>query len=451
LRLFVESDRSHLRSTQAKYDVIVLSFVSSFHPVRSGAYTLAEDYRYTVESFRDVMRRLKPGGLFIATRWLQDPPSEDLRLLALAATSLESEGADPSDQIVAFRGFNTATVLLKNGAFTADELSSLRNFLASRAFDLSYAPGVKAAETNRYNLLPRSEYYETYVKLLESSPRSQFYAAYGYDVHPPTDDKPFFAHYFKWTQAPQILAELGTAWLPFGGAGYFVILVLLVLAILFAGVLIILPVEMRRRTSKDPLSPLPLRQLLYFGLLGMAFLFVEVPLLQGFILYLGQPAYAVAFVLFSLLLFSGIGSRFSPHISLRPALAAIAVLLIVLPLALPRLFDLTLGLPLLVRFGLTALTLSPLGFLMGVPFPRGIQLMQSARAASARSPALQGSIPWVWAVNGASSVVASILAALLALTFGFSWVLRLGAAFYALAALTAWKWADRPPPSPRAP
>jgi len=451
LQLFVESERSYLRRARATYDVIVLSLVSSFHPVRSGAYTLSEDYRYTVESFRDALAHLTPGGLFIATRWLQDPPSEDLRLFALAVTALENDGADPAAQIFAFRGFNTATILLKNGAFSAQELSSLRIFLADRAFDLSYAPDVAAGETNRYNILPQSEYYQTYVKLLKSNPRAEFYAAYAYDVHPPTDDRPFFAHYFKWTQTPQILAELGTAWLPFGGAGYFLILALLIMAILFAGVLIILPVAVRKRPLQDSRSRSPVRQLIYFGLLGLAFMFVELPLLQGFILYLGQPAYAVAFVLCSLLLFSGIGSRYSPHIPLRLALPTLAVLIVALPPALRRLFDVTLGLPLPLRFGVTALALAPVGFLMGVPFPSAIRLTESEQPASHYSQPLEGSIPWVWAVNGAASVVSSILAALLALTFGFSWVLRLGAACYGLAALTAWRWADRPRPVPRFP
>jgi len=429
--------------------VIVLFLVSSFHPVRSGAYTLSEDYRYTVESFRDALAHLTPGGLFIATRWLQDPPSEDLRLFALAVTALESDGADPAAQLFAFRGFNTATMLVKNGPFTADELSSLRIFLADRAFDLSYAPDVTAGETNRYNILPQSEYYQTYLRLLQSEPRAEFYSAYAYDVQPPTDDRPFFAHYFKWRQTPQILAELGTAWLPFGGAGYFVILALLAIAILLSGVLIILPVTVRRRGPQASRFRFPVRQLTYFALLGLAFMFVELPLLQGFILYLGQPAYAVAFVLGSLLLFSGIGSRYSPHIPLRPALATLAVLIVALPPALRQLFDATLGLPLLLRFGITALALSPVGFLMGVPFPSGIRLTESEQPASDDSQNLEGSIPWVWAVNGAASVVASILAALLALTFGFSLVLRIGAACYGLAAVTAWTWADQPHPVPR--
>jgi hypothetical protein len=66
---------------------------------------------------------------------------------------------------------------------------------------------------------------------------------------------------------------------------------------------------------------------------------------------------------------------------------------------------------------------------MGIPFPAGIQWIQSFSADE------HPQIPWAWATNGATSVIASVLAALLALTFGFNWVLRLGAFFYAGALL----------------
>jgi hypothetical protein len=347
--------------------------------------------------------------------------------------------------MVAFRGFNTATVLLKNGAFTPDELSAIRTFLAERAFDLTYAPDVQPEETNRYNILPESKYYQTYTTLLHAKPRETFYDDYDYDVRPPTDDHPFFGHYFKWAQTSQVLAEFGKAWQPFGGAGYFVVVALLLLAILLAVALILLPVAIWKRANRNAASPFPLRNLLYFGLLGFAFLFVEIPLLQRFILYLGYPAYAVTVVLFSLLFFSGWGSRWSDRIPLRLSLATLVVLILIAPLLLPRFFAWTLGLPLTIRLGLTALVLSPLGLLMGVPFPAGIRLMKRVQARGVvlsdqstdpEDEAQGGSIPWIWAVNGAASVIASILSALLALTFGFSWVLRLGALCYAGAWIT---------------
>jgi len=440
VQVYVESDRSYLRRADFNYDLIVLSLGSSFHPVRSGAYTLAEDYRYTVESFQDALTHLSPGGLLVATRWLQDPPSEDLRLFALAVTALEKEGTDPRQQLIAFRGFNTATILLKNGAFTAEELSTTRAFLSERAFDLSYAPDIRPEETNQYNILPESKYYQSYLSLLNANPRDAFYENYEYDVRPPTDDHPFFGHYFKWTQAPQVLAEFGKAWQPFGGAGYFVIVALLILALILATVLILLPVALWKRADRNSASPFRLRNLMYFGLLGCAFLLVEIPLLQRFILYLGQPTFAFTTVLFSLLFFSGLGSQYSDRIPLRLSLPVLVIIVLATPLLLPRFFSWTLGLPQIIRLGLTALTLAPTGFLMGIPFPAGIRLLKQEQSVGLENEAQDSEVAWVWAVNGASSVVTSILSALLALTFGFSRVLTLGALCYAGAVVMVVWW-----------
>jgi hypothetical protein len=87
---------------------------------------------------------------------------------------------------------------------------------------------------------------------------------------------------------------------------------------------------------------------------------------------------------------------------------------------------------------LTALVLAPAGFLMGIPFPAGLRWALETPAHRPSSIVSRPSIPWLWAVNGAASVVAAVLAALLALTFGFSWVLRIGALCYALAWFTVW-------------
>jgi len=333
-------------------------------------------------------------------------------------------------------------VMLRDGAYTEPELSEIRGFLASRAFDLSYAPDVRPDETNQYNILRESKYYEAYIALLNAPSSDAFFDGYEYDVRPPTDDRPFFGHYFKWRQAPQIIAELGRVWQPFGGAGYFVIVALLVLAVLLATALILMPVALRRGRRSGAGSWFSLRDLLFFGLLGLGFLLVEIPLLQLFILYLEQPAYAAGIVLFSLLLFSGIGSRFSSQIPLRHSLILLVAVLLAAPSLLRLLIDGTLDLPLAARVSLTMAMLSPIGILMGIPLPGRIRLM-SGSAGVSDSGTQESAIPWAWAVNGAASVVASIVAALLALTFGFSWVLRIGALCYAGALLTEASWPAR--------
>jgi hypothetical protein len=159
----------------------------------------------------------------------------------------------------------------------------------------------------------------------------------------------------------------------------------------------------------------------------LGFLFVEIPLLQRFILYLGQPAYAFAIVVAAILVASGVGSSYlSGRLPLRPALLLIVSLTVLYPLLLPYLFNLTLSLPFAGRILVTIIVLFPLGVLLGVPFPRGLSLVGRT------SPALT---PWVWAVNGCASVISAVLAAMIALTWSFSVVLWCAAGAYAMAAM----------------
>ncbi len=441
-RSFVRrSDRSDGLPTS--YDVVTLALTAPYRPIRSGAYSLGEDYRYTVQAFRDYLTRLTPDGLLVVSRWVQTPPSESLRAFALAVTAVEAQGGDPSRQIVAFRGYAMMTFLVKRQPFTDSELDVIRNFTDDCAFDLVFAPDIRAAEVNRYNVMPTPVYYEAFTELLAADSREAWYASYPFDVRPPTDNHPFFAHFFKWSQARQIVAELGMSWQPFGGAGYFVILALLAFSLGAAAVLIGLPALIFRRSgggraaTQDGTSPVevdhPALDLAYFGLLGVGYLFVEIPLMQRAILFLGHPAYAVTAVLFALLLFSGIGSALAARLRnrLRHILIALVLLVAIYAVVLPAIFEALLGLLWGVRLIATVLLLAPGGFLMGIPFPTGLAYL------SARVPEW---LPWAWAVNGALSVVASVLSALVALSTGFIWVLVIGALCYGGAWMIARRW-----------
>ena len=109
---------------------------------------------------------------------------------------------------------------------------------------------------------------------------------------------------------------------------------------------------------------------------------------------------------------------------LRPALIALVLLIAIYPLILEPVSTLALRMPDWIRIGMTVLALSPLGFLMGVPFAAGLRLVER------REPSL---VPWAWAINGSFSVISAVLAVMVALSWGFSAVLWLGAAAYAAA------------------
>jgi hypothetical protein len=68
----------------------------------------------------------------------------------------------------------------------------------------------------------------------------------------------------------------------------------------------------------------------------------------------------------------------------------------------------------------------PLGFLMGIPFPVGLEILSKKN---------QSLIPWAWAINGCLSVLAPILTVILAMEVGFKLVLWIGALTYVIAFL----------------
>ena len=424
VQVVTEEGRSYARRSTEAFDIVHLALSDSYRPVTSGAYSLGERYDLTVEAFEDYMARLRPGGLLVVERWLQLPPSETLRAGATAIEALRRAGVDdPAAQLVVVRDWQVGLILVKNGAFVDDELVAIREFCGSRGLDLVAMPGLVEAETNRYNVLKEPLYFRAFRELL-TDPEA-VYAAQTYDVRPPTDDRPFFFHFFRWGQTRALLQQLGRTWQPWGGSGYLVLIALLGLAVITSSVLILLPlvfVKREGREGRDASPGLRGRTLAYFGLLGLGFLFVEIPLMQRFILFLGQPIYAFTTVLAAILFFSGLGSLTSARISGRWTLPLLVVAILLYPLVLPLLFQALLGAPLIIRLFATGLALAPLGFLMGTPFPGGLAWLRE------RAPGL---IPWAWAVNGCTSVLASVLAAIIALAVGFSWVLVAAALAYA--------------------
>jgi hypothetical protein len=449
--VIVDEPRSFLRRTGQEFSLILMPLTDSFRPVTAGAYTLNEDYRYTVEAFTDALAHLTPNGLLMVERWLQLPPSESLRVwgtMVEAGRRSDHITTDPAAHLLALRSLQTSLLGASRSPLTAAEIATVRQFATELQFDPVWLPDIQPAEINRFSVVPDAPYYQTFSNLLTTPTPDAFYADYAYAVEPPTDDHPYFFHFFKWQQTPQILQALGKTWQPFGGSGYLVLVVLLILVLILSVGLILLPLVVTTAggeaaaaaeiqgdgpTDHQPAAPkssdkkLLISYLLYFTLLGLGFLFVEIPLLQRFILYLGQPAYAFAVVVSAILVAAGVGSGWlSTRIPLRIALPLITVLAVLYPFLLTPLFEATLQLPFFIRILVTVAALFPLGMLVGVPFPRGMALVGQT------APELT---PWVWAVNGCASVISAVLAAMIALTWSFSVVLWSAAAAYALAGL----------------
>jgi hypothetical protein len=209
----------------------------------------------------------------------------------------------------------------------------------------------------------------------------------------------------------------------------YVLTSLLGITVVAAAAFVLVPLGVARRWQTQARGRL--RRLIYFGMLGLGFMLIEIPVVQRMALYLGHPTYALAVVLFTLLISSGLGSlttqRVSPSASVTALQRRIPVLLALIlfqGFVGPLLLQWTQAWSLTLRIGTTVGLLAPLGFLMGMPFPLGWKW--AARDASAATP-------WLWGINGALSVVGSVLAALVSIQFGFRVTMLLGLLAYGLA------------------
>lgn len=428
VRVHLEDGRSALQRGQERYDIVQFCLKESFHPLTLGSYSLAEDYLYTVEAMSQALQRLTPSGILLIMRWLQDPPSEAVRAAAILVTAMEKVGiARPAEHLMALRSWSTMALLASPSPFTQEDVATLLATCQRLGYDVVHYPGIDVTHVNRYNILPEPLYYNALQALLDPQRRTAFYRAQSHDVTPVSDDRPFFAHYFRWRQVPRILAQLGKSWQPFGGSGFLLVLALLLLAVVMSALLIGLPLALRR--APPTRRGHSIRILLYFAALGFGYLLVEMPLMQQFILYLGQPAISFILVLATLLLSAGWGSIWSPRLRLGLTLPLLVALILPYPGALRALFGATLGWPYGARVLLAVSAVLPLGFLMGIPFAAGL------RRVEGRYP---GIVPWIWAINGGASVVSSILATVLALLWGYRLVLGCAALCYLLATLAFW-------------
>jgi hypothetical protein len=148
-----------------------------------------------------------------------------------------------------------------------------------------------------------------------------------------------------------------------------------------------------------------------------------------------------------LLASTGLGSLLSERLPLRRrsfvfVLGAILVTSIGALLVANHAFPLLLGRPLPERIGWVILVLTPLGIALGMAFPTGIRLVRE------RAPAL---IPWCWAINGITSVFATIFCIMVALEVGFSVVVILAGAIYLAGTLAILRIARTCPAEPGGP
>lgn len=432
-RLHIGEARAFIAASRQRYDLIQISLLDSAAASSAGLYALSENYLYTREGLTEYLSHLEPDGLLAITRWVKLPPRDGPKLFATAVATLRHMGiVNPAERLLMIRGWSTSTLLIKSGPFSEQEIENLRAFCRERSFDLAYYPGIDPSEVNLYNILPEPYFYRAAMALLGDEPE-RFYQQYKFDIRPTSDDRPYFFNFFKWSTLPELLTIYRQGGLSLLELGYPVLILTLLQALVISVVLILLPLAFLRQQRKRAGLGYSWRTLLFFTAIGLAYLFIEIVFIQKFILFLAPPIIAVTTVLSGFLLFSGLGSHFSGRLleaerprPLLPVVLTIALFTLAYLWLLPQLFMGLAALSIPLKVVVSLLLIAPLAFCMGMPFPVG--LVQVAKQA----PQL---VPWAWGINGCASLISAILATLLAIHFGFSWLLLIAALLYIGAAM----------------
>jgi spermidine synthase len=424
VRLVHDDGRHFLAATPDVYDVIQLSGVDSYSGTPGAAHVFSENHLYTAEAFDLFLTRLSPQGILNVMRLEWIPPREMLRALVTAGEALRRAGADdPSRHIATLtaRGGSFTALLVKKTPFSAEEIARLRAWAAGEPFFvLSAAPDLNEAGAN---------YYQVYLGLRDAARQRAFVRGYPFDISPATDDRPFFFNFSYWSH----LWGRDAAPSPM----HLTVLILTAIVGLAAVACVYLPLKILVGGPRRP----PWRASVYFAAIATGYMAVEIALLQKCSVLLGHPNYALSVVLAALLLATGAGALFSTTLlaalrRLRFAAYALAVLLLAVYAAVFPLLGRWVGLPFAARAAAAAALIAPIGLLLGIFMPWGLERLKET------SPAL---VPWAWGINGIFSVLAPVLAVAFAMSWG-SAALFLSAVPLYLAAALALDADDAPAP-----
>ena len=403
--------RSTLAARSTKYDQIHIGFTDTLSANSAQAFGLTEANLYTVQAYQEYFDHLTPDGILNISRLRRLVGDEALRATVLSLTALRERGIkDPRRNVVVILGRDIfgelfGTVLTRLRPWTPAELARIKLLARKRGEGIAFAPG--------------GPYQYEWAQLAAAPSVQSFCTHYRLDVCAPTDNKPFF---FNMTRLGDVTA--GTR------PGYIYSVDPLLVLLITLGILSVLAVlafalPLLAGIAARP----PTGSLVFFAAIGLGFLVLEVVLIQRFVLFLGFPTYALSVVLFSLLLFTGLGAFISsrardPKRTLLIALSIAIVLIIAAAFGLQPLLASLISASFVVRVVLTVVLLAPFGVTLGMAMPIGLRRLAELYPAG---------VPWAWGINGIASVLASALGVAVAVVAGFEAATLVAAACYLIA------------------
>jgi len=426
LRLHVDDARSWFASTSERFDLIQMSMIDTWAATGAGAFSLSENGLYTLEGWRAFLHSLNERGVFTVSRWY-DPGDVDEagRMIALATAALLDLGVrDARPHLFVAHAQNIATLVLSRSPFGAEQLAALHGEVERLGFGVVVAP----------DRPPESPLLGRIVTATDLAELDRTAGSEALDLTVPTDDRPFFFNQLRFSSVLDAIGEPGRGGVIAGNIrateALGVILIVSLAAVIGT---ILVPL---RGAARNCSSALVAAGSAYFSLIGLGFMLAEISLLQSFGVYLGHPIYSLAVCLFSLILATGLGSLASERLSIaRPRRMlgwglGVGGLLLALPHGLAGVFQATSGRELAVRIGVSLAVMLPVGFLLGFAFPTGMKLVEAIDAEPT---------PWFWGINGATGVLASVLAVVVSIAFGIRVTISLaGVCYLALVPAALW-------------
>lgn len=414
--------RTFLTNTKNKYNLIQLPFIGAFGGT-SGLYAMREEYMLTKEAFLQMWQLLDSEGAISITAWMDYPFRNPLKITSTIAEVMdEIKISNPGMHLAAVRNWGTITFLLKKSPLSENEINTIIKFCDHYYFDPVLLPGISAGEKTRYNAMSDTSFFKYMDQILSGKvKREAFYKEYDFHLRPATDNKPYFSQFLRLKSLPRLSALFGMQSVPFIELGFIISALTVVQISLLAILFIILPLFKIGWQGKSRLWTF-----LYFSGIGIGYMFLEIVLIQKFILFLGNPVYAATMIIGIMMLGSGIGSLASSYFPVNSKVIkliffGIVLLLLFYSFFLPSLLENISGFSVFSRICIfTVLIIIP-AFLMGFPFPSGLKLLSGIE---------EKNIPWAWGINGCMSVISASLASLIAVEAGFTIIMMLASVAY---------------------
>jgi predicted membrane-bound spermidine synthase len=404
VKVITEDGRAYVRQFKNHFDVIYSLSSNTFASLASGAFALAENYLFTEEAFIDYYDAMSKDGIMLMDHQFYIP-----RITTAALNALEKRNVlNPTDHIAVFHSFKGRRKMM---LFSKKPLN--REIIENAFPDMTEGDDPYMIE--EYPNPPDSLKNNLVAQIIKHG-WENIQDTVAIDISPNTDNQPFAAQMglcknFNIKKLDKIS--------PYEFTGFPLAELLIMIILLFIG-LIAIPINLLPFFKKG--QNLTFNGWGYFFLIGAAFMAIEVILIQKYTLFVGPGSYTFVTILFTLLLASGIGSRFSDKFNNATPFIGILAWIVFDIFVFEHIMDSLDFMSLVGRILITILLIFPLGFFMGMPFPKGTKRVGEL-------------IDWGFAINGAASVLGSTAIMLVAFNYGYNAALLTGTLAYILAML----------------